>query len=233
NVVSSLAWSPDGRRLASAQWGYKGNFTDPNPPDKVSFDDMTFSIKVWDTQTGAELSALAGHNNFINGLAFSRDGRMLASGSWDSTIKLWDLASGSEIRSLKGHTGPIAAVDFSSDGRFVVSGSEDGSVRLWRAQTGELLATLVSLNKGDDWLVVTPDGLFDGSPAGWNQILWRFSPAIYDVSPVEIFFTEYYYPGLLPDILSGKKIAAADISQKDRRQPKLGLELTEAAGTLK
>ncbi|HYV05530.1 MAG TPA: caspase family protein, partial [Blastocatellia bacterium] len=231
NVVSSLAWSPDGRRLASAQWGYKGNFTDPNPPDKVSFDDMTFSIKVWDTQTGAELSALAGHNNFINGLAFSRDGRMLASGSWDSTIKLWDLASGSEIRSLKGHTGPIAAVDFSSDGRFVVSGSEDGSVRLWRAQTGELLATLVSLNKGDDWLVVTPDGLFDGSPGGWNQILWRFSPGIYDVSPVEIFFNEYFHPGLLPDIFAGRKIAAAtDISLKDRRQPKLSLETAAQQG---
>jgi hypothetical protein len=106
-----------------------------------------------------------------------------------------------------------------------VSGSDDGSARLWNTQTGEMLATLVSLNNGEDWLVVTPDGLFEGSPGGWNQILWRFTPGIYDVSPVEIFFNEYFHPGLLPDIIAGKKVAAAaDISQKDRRQPKLTIE---------
>lgn len=226
--INSLGWSSDGRRLASAHWGLKGNFAGPNAADTFSFEDMTFSIKVWDAQTGAELNSLAGHNNFVNGLAFSRDGRVLASASYDSTIKLWDLSSGRELRTLKGHIGSIAALDFSADGRFIVSGSDDGSARLWNAQTGQMLATLVSLNKGDDWLVVTPDGMFDGSPGGWNQILWRFSPGLYDVSPVEIFFNEYYYPGLLPDILAGKRIAAAaDISQKDRRQPKLSFELGE------
>jgi WD40 repeat protein len=100
NVVSGLAWSADGRKLASAQWGIKGNFTAANAPDKVSFDDMTFAIKVWDTQTGAELNLLAGHNTFVNALAFSRDGRVLASGSYDSTIKLWDLSTGREVRTL-------------------------------------------------------------------------------------------------------------------------------------
>ena len=224
--VTSLAWSADGKRLASAHWGgSKRNITDPSVAKTLSFEDANFPIQVWDTQTGTELNSLAGHNNFVYCLAFSRDGRMLASGGYDSTIKLWDLGTGSELRTLKGHNGSIAAIDFSADGRFLVSGSDDGSTRLWNVQTGEMLATLVSLNKGDDWLVVTPDGLFDGSPGGWNQILWRFSPNTFDVSPVEIFFNEYYYPGLLPDILAGKKPAAvADISQKDRRQPKLTLE---------
>ncbi|HXU08927.1 MAG TPA: caspase family protein, partial [Blastocatellia bacterium] len=228
-MVYSIAWSADGKRLASAHAGFKRNIAVQNAKDTFSYDDLTFSIKVWDTQTGAELNSLEGHNNLVNGLAFSGDGRMLASGGYDSTIKLWDLSSGRELRTLTGHTGPIAALDFSNDGRFLVSGSDDGSARFWNTQTGALVATLVSLNKGDDWLVVTPDGLFDGSPAGWNQILWRFSPAIYDISPVEIFFNEYYYPGLLPDILAGKKIAAADISQKDRRQARLSVELADAA----
>jgi hypothetical protein len=115
----------------------------------------------------------------------------------------------------------------------LVSGSDDGSSRLWNTQTGALQATLVSLNKGDDWLVVTPDGLFDGSPGGWNQILWRFSANTFDVSPFEIFFNEYYYPGLLPDIIAGKKLAVvADISQKDRRQPKLKLETDGQSGSV-
>jgi hypothetical protein len=171
------------------------------------------------------LAKLPGHSNFGTALAFSHDGRMLASGSFDSSIKLWDIAGSRELRTLTGHGGLVSALEFTADGKFLVSGSEDGSVRLWNIGTGTLLATMVSLNKGNDWLVVTPDGLFDGSPAGWNQILWRFSDQLSDVSPVEIFFNEYFYPGLLADILAGKdvKAVAGDIGQKDRRQPQLTL----------
>jgi WD40 repeat protein len=226
--VNNVAWSPDSKRLASAHWGINKNLSDPKTAEDFSFEDMKFSIRVWDAQTGTELRSLAGHNNFVNTLAFSGDGKLLASGSHDSTIKLWDVATGSELRTLKGHSGSITAINFTPDGQFLVSGSDDGSARLWKTQTGELLATMVSLNKGDDWLVVTPDGLFDGSPGGWNQILWRFTPGIFDVSPVEIFFNEYFHPGLLPDILAGRKLSAAvDISQKDRRQPKLTLALAD------
>ncbi len=224
--VNAVAWSADGKRVASAHWGAKYNLNDPNAADTFSFEDMTFTIKVWDAQSGNETQTFSGHNNFVNRLAFSRDGRMLASGSYDSTVKVWDFASGKELHTLRGHNGSISALGFSPDGGFLVTGSDDGSAKLWRPQSGELLATLVTLNKGNDWLVVTPDGLFDGSPGGWNQILWRFTPGLFDVSPVEIFFNEYFRPGLLPEILARKKIdLPADISQKDRRQPKLSLEL--------
>ena len=227
-TTNSIAWSADGKRLATAQYGLGRNLTDPNAAQTFTFEDMKFSIKIWDPQTGNEISSLPGHGNFVGTLTFSPDGRLLASGSFDSTIKLWDLSSGRELATMKGHSGSITALDFSPDGQFLVSGSDDGSSRLWRTQTGALLATLVSLNEGADWLVVTPDGLFDGSPGGWNQILWRFTPGLYDVSPVEIFFNEYFRPGLLPDILGGKKLAAAvDISRKDRRQPELTLELAD------
>lgn len=223
--VNSIGWSPDGKRIASAHWGMKLNPADPKAAENFSFEDMVFAIKIWDAQTGTELNALAGHNNFVNRLAFSSDGLLLASGSFDSTIKIWDAGSGRELRTLKGHTGSITALDFSPDRKFIVSGSDDGSARLWKTETGELLATMVSLNRGADWLVVTPDGLFDGSPGGWDQILWRFTPTTFDVSPVEIFFNEYFHPGLLSEIIAGAKVAvAADISQKDRRQPRVVLE---------
>jgi WD40 repeat protein/uncharacterized caspase-like protein len=229
--VNSLAWSPDGKRLASGQWSMNSNLMTQDAPD-FSFEDMKFSIKIWDPQTGTELNSLTGHNNLINVLSFSSDGQMLASGGYDSTIKLWDVNTGRELRTLKGHSGSITALRFSPDGQFVISGSDDGSARLWNAESGELLATLVSLNKGNDWLVVTPAGLFDGSPGGWNQIMWRFTPNLFDVSSVEIFFNEYFRPGLLPDIMAGKKLSAAvDISRKDRRQPKLALERSEGAGS--
>ncbi|HEY5883975.1 MAG TPA: caspase family protein [Pyrinomonadaceae bacterium] len=227
--VNTVAWSSDSKRLASAHFGFKKNMMDPSMADNFTFEDMSFAIKLWDPQTGTELSSLAGHNNFVNRLSFSRDGRLLASGGYDSTIKLWDTMSGRELQTLKGHTGSITALEFSPDGKLVVSGSDDGSTRLWNTQTGALLATLVTLNRGADWLVVSPNGLFDGSPGGWNQILWRFSPALLDVSPVEIFFNEYFHPGLLPDIVAGKNpTVAVDISRKDRRQPKVSLDVSDS-----
>ena len=97
------------------------------------------------------------------------------------------------------------------------------------AASGEKLATLVSLggtfsNRGSDWLVVTPDGLFDGSPAAWKQILWQFGGNTFDVTPAETFFNEFYYPGLLAEVMAGKKPRAPkNISLLDRRQPEVKL----------
>ena len=114
---------------------------------------------------------------------------------------------------------------------------ENNDKYIWDASSGEQLATLVNLggafnSRGSDWLVVTPDGLFDGSPAAWKQILWRFGGNTFDVAPAETFFNEFYYPGLLADVMAGKKPRAPkNISQLDRRQPELKLSTqTGSAG---
>jgi WD40 repeat protein len=64
-------------------------------------------------------------------VAFSPDGRLLASGSADNTIKLWEVASGSEVRTLTGHTYLVWSVAFSPDGRLLASGSGDNTIKLW------------------------------------------------------------------------------------------------------
>jgi WD40 repeat protein len=64
-------------------------------------------------------------------VAFSPDGRLLASGSRDKTIKLWEVASGSLVRTLTGHTDSVFSVAFSPDGRLLASGSDDNTIRLW------------------------------------------------------------------------------------------------------
>jgi WD40 repeat protein len=65
------------------------------------------------------------------GVAFSPDGRRLASGSHDGTVKVWDGATGTELVTLKGHAGTVWGVAFSPDGRRLASAHQDGSIKLW------------------------------------------------------------------------------------------------------
>ncbi len=222
SLFYSVTWSPDGNRLATSELLRRGS----------GIAGLEFQIRLWDAQTGAEAAAFAGSERGATSLAISPDGRVLASAGLDGAVGMWDVATGRELRRLDGHSGGVGTIAFSPDGKFLVTGGYEGSARLWDVATGELLATLVCLTGSADWLVVTPDGLFDGSPGGWQQILWRFSNDTFDVAPVESFFFEYYHPGLLGEILAGKRPhAAVDIARKDRHTPKVEIALGDGAET--
>ena len=250
-TVTSAAFSPDGRTLATGGVESKSNFdmatmisnAQKSGKSKKTQDPQDFlkDIKVetvgqvllFDVATGREVGAIKGHGKGVTNVAFSRDGKLLASSSTDNTIKIWDLASKRELRTLVGLTARVESMDFSPDGHLLASAGEDGSTFLWDANTGEHLLTLVSLDDGGEWIVVTPEGLFDGTPASWNQILWRYNQDTFNVAPIEWFFNEFYYPGLLGDVFAGKRPhVSQDVSRRDRRQPIVKLSLAgESAPT--
>ena len=195
----------------------------------TGFEKKERSVLIYETDTGRKVNTFQINDDEQSGavttLCLSADEHLLAAG-YGNKIDVFEVASGKTIRSLP-HAGRIVSLSFSPDGRFLVALGENNDKHIWDASSGDKLATLINLSgafnsRGSDWLVVTPDGLFDGSPAAWKQILWRFGGNTFDVMPAETYFNEFYYPGLLGEIMAGKRPRAPkNISQLDRRQPDL------------
>jgi WD40 repeat protein len=122
--VHSVAFSPDGKTLASACQDNSGS--QDNPP--ASHGGM---IRLWNVSSGQNTATLQDHAGLVWSVAFSPDGKTLASGNHDKTIRLWDVTSGKNTATLKGHTGPVHSVAFSPDGKTLASGSCDSTIKLW------------------------------------------------------------------------------------------------------
>lgn len=211
-AVFALAFSNDGKLLASGG------------ADKA--------IKFWQTGDWQSVRSVNDSGAAVYSLAFSADDKTLAAGNSAGIIKLVDVADGATRATLAGASGSANGLSFSDDSAWLTSAHEDGSLRIWATATGQLTATVLSLRESSDWLVVTPEGLFDGSPAAWPQILWRFGQNTFSTAPVEIFFNEFFHPDLLADVLSGKRpLPKERIAQIDRRQPGVRMLLgTETSG---
>ncbi|MCH7726023.1 MAG: protein kinase [Planctomycetes bacterium] len=130
----ALAFSPDGRYLA-VPGALKGRRSDPH-----------HAINIVDAQTGERVTQLVGHDDFIRALAYSPDGKWLASASGymqhkKGNVKLWDVTSGKCLRTFGEHGNAVGVVAFHPNGQQIASVDRGGVIRIWQASTGEEVAS--------------------------------------------------------------------------------------------
>jgi RNA polymerase sigma factor (sigma-70 family) len=158
--VQAIACSPDGKLLATADGDV---------------------IRCWDMATGKEARPYRGHKNNVHCLAYSADGKFLASGSSDKTIRLWDVTTGKELRRFEGHqekkqevsATPVSHVFFTPDGKRLVSTGADDTIRLWDVATGKELRRFEGHREHVWTIALAADGktlaAFSKKPSGRNQ----------------------------------------------------------------
>ena len=163
NSVGSLAFSPDGKKIASGGWDrvklwdvetqqniatFEGGSVAFSPNGRVLATGDFNTLKLWDVATQRNIATLEGHTRDAYSVAFSPDRKTLASGSFDGMITLWDVATQRDILTFKAHTRRskwtnnfVLSLAFSPDGKILASGSYDGMIKLWDVATGTNIAS--------------------------------------------------------------------------------------------
>src|SRR6516165_743324 len=125
-----------------------------------------------------ERATLKGHTLALAALAYSSDGKFLATASYDRTAKVWDTTTNKELVTVEGHTATVEAVSFSPDGKKLVTGSYDGTVKLWDWAAGKEFATFKGHTNMIRSLAYSPDGQTIASGSHDNTIkLWDVATA--------------------------------------------------------
>jgi len=138
DVVSSVAWSPDGTKIATASY------------DRTA--------RVWSSSSGSTLLTLTGHSTYVTSVAWSPDGTKIATASYDRTARVWSSSSGSTLLTLTGHSSSVLSVAWSPDGTKIATASEDRTARVWSSSGGSTLLTLTGHSSSVLSVAWSPDG---------------------------------------------------------------------------
>ncbi|MBT31266.1 MAG: hypothetical protein CMO01_16550 [Thalassobius sp.] len=159
------------------------------------------SIKKW-SGNGSIINEFNGHKDEVLCLALHPKKNILASGSRDKSIILWDTETGKKLYELKSHDADVNQISFSPDGKYLVSGGDDSRITLWDLAKMRELATLIIMENGEDYVIVTQRGYFEGTIEGIKNALHYVNGS--EVIPLESYFEKFYTPELWSRIINGE-----------------------------
>jgi WD40 repeat protein/serine/threonine protein kinase len=204
--VLRVAFSPGGRRLASLSAGTVklwdastgAELRTLGAPDGLNRYGLAYSpdgryvavttqepaVIIWEAETGRQVQVFRGHKSQVKNVAFSPDGRLLASGAGDlarsepGEVMVWETANGREVFRLRVHTDSVSGVAFSPDGLHLASASHDRTVKVWEVSTGREAHTLRAHTDTVRAVAFSPDGYrlasacADGTIKVWDATPW-------------------------------------------------------------
>ncbi|HEY83786.1 MAG TPA: PQQ-binding-like beta-propeller repeat protein, partial [Chloroflexi bacterium] len=163
NSVKDAAFGPDGKIVLS------GSCSQLDSDGACTQGELI----LWDLTTRTELRRFDGHTDWVNGVAFSPDGKTILSSSGNGALILWNVETGDVIRHLEGHTGEVNSIAFSPDNETALSGSNDATPILWDVNTGKAIRRFEGHTGGVNKVIFSPDGQTALSGSEDNAlILW-------------------------------------------------------------
>lgn len=153
--INDAAFSPDGRRLATAS--------------------RDRTVKIWDMENGHELLTYTGHSDHVRSVAFSPDGKLIASAGAEADIKLWDPDTGKDVRTIKGKGTYVTSLEFSRDGKHLVVSNDDKAMRIYEVSSGNLKREITDFRLMVQKIAFSPDGAILAAGVGDGQLrLWEY-----------------------------------------------------------
>ncbi|MEG4803753.1 HNH endonuclease [Microcoleus sp. ARI1-B5] len=203
--IHSVAFSPDGKLLAS---GGENKY-------KTATGQKT-TIYLWDIDSKELIRTFLGHDLRVNTLAFSPDGKTLASGSNDATVKLWDISLGEQLYVLEGHYSNISTVAFTPDGSSLIS-SGGGGVKIWNVQTGELQQAFAEESEYVKCFAVDPTGQILAFEVYNGIEIWNLK------NSEKLHYLDFMWPISINFSSDGKLLASGDASAFNEDDGLVGL----------
>ena len=192
----------DPTQLASQLWGRLHSFDIPEIQSLLQQTQQNPTIWLRPLKSslipagGSLLRILTGHNDSVNAIAITQDGKQVVSGSEDGVLMVWDLETGKKPLTLKAHSKLVTAIAISPDNKQVISGSEDGTLRVWDLTNGKELFALAESGYIAMGLAITSDSNWAisvgryATKEPWNTSIWHNCITLWNLKRKEHIFSE-------------------------------------------